>query len=75
MHEMREHALSHACDHYPLYRDGAPLRIEGPNGELISAAEIQNTAKRTPGSDEHGSKAEKAPLKARQRRSARGIQR
>lgn len=40
-HGTREHALSAASDNYPLYRDsGDPLRIEGPNSEIITAREI-----------------------------------
>jgi hypothetical protein len=42
IHTTRDAALQQACAGFPFYRDGgSPLRIEGPNGERISAAEIK----------------------------------
>ena len=48
-HDTRDQALRAACDHFPLYRDtGEPLRVEGPNGERISAEEIKAHCQRNP---------------------------
>jgi hypothetical protein len=38
----REQALSLACERFPLYQEtGDPVRIEGPNGEHLSAEDIK----------------------------------